>query len=105
MRRIRRTEVTVETDEVTIIRSSQNDVTHRCPYCSEAIVRIIPELPAVELANGQPQKTTNDGQTPASVLIGEKACQLIDPGQTVTLQVRNPDGTLSDEFTFTRPAD
>lgn len=47
MRRIRRTEVTVETDEITIIRSSQEIVTLPCPACPEAVVMITPEQAAM----------------------------------------------------------
>lgn len=56
------------------------------------------------LMNGQSQKTANDEQNPATNLIGKKTGKLIDRGQTVTLQVRNGDGTLSNEFSYTRPA-
>ena len=50
-----------------------------------------------------------DGPTP----MGHEYCGIveeigsavknIEPGQTVVLQVRNPDGSLSNEFSFTRP--
>jgi Calx-beta domain-containing protein/beta-propeller repeat-containing protein len=56
------------------------------------------------LLNGQQQKTASDEQSPSTTLIGKKAGKMIDSGQTVTLQVRNADGTLSNEFRFTRPA-
>jgi len=53
--------------------------------------------------NGEVQKkTANDEQNPTTTLIARKAGKLIPGGQTVTLQVRNPDGSLSNEFTFTR---
>jgi hypothetical protein len=29
---------------------------------------------------------------------------MINPGQTVTLQVKDGDGSLSNQFSFTRPA-
>ena len=47
MKRIRRTEVTVETDEVTIIRSSQEVFAPLCEECSEAVVMITPEQAAM----------------------------------------------------------
>lgn len=47
MRRIRRTEVTVETDEITIIRSSQEFVSLACPECAESVVIITPEQAAM----------------------------------------------------------
>jgi hypothetical protein len=58
---------------------------------------------AVILVNGQKQKTANDEQRPDSLLIGKKAARQILPGQSVDLQVRNSDGTLSAEFVFKRP--
>jgi hypothetical protein len=58
---------------------------------------------AVILINGQKQKTANDEQQPASLLIGKKAARQVLPGQSVILQVRNSDGTLSAEFIFTLP--
>lgn len=57
---------------------------------------------AVVLLNGEKQKTRNDEQNPAGLLIAKKAGKKIAHGQTVSLQVRNVDGTLSDEFPFTR---
>ena len=47
---------------------------------------------AVILINGEEQKTRNDDQNPGTTLI-------IKPGDR--LQVRNPDGPLSEEFIFT----
>lgn len=54
---------------------------------------------AVIVLNGKEQKTANDEQNPKTTLIGKKAGKKIRPGDT--LQVRNPNGTLSQEFTFT----
>jgi hypothetical protein len=57
------------------------------------------------ILNGEVQKkTANDEQNPTTTLIALKAGKLIARGQSVTLQVRNPDGSLSNVFTFTRPA-
>ena len=53
---------------------------------------------AVILINGESQKTANDIQSPKSELIGKKAGKKIKAGDT--LQVRNPNGTLSQEFIF-----
>lgn len=55
------------------------------------------------LLNGAQQKTLNDETSPTTNLIGKKAGKKIAPGQTVTLQLMNPDSTLSPEFRFTRP--
>jgi hypothetical protein len=55
------------------------------------------------LVDGAKQKTANDSQNPEGVLIGKKAARGIEPGITVTLQVKNPDGSLSNEFRYRRP--
>jgi acetyl esterase/lipase len=57
---------------------------------------------AVILLNGVPQKTRNDGQDPRTRLIAKKAGKKIAPGQTVMLQVENPDGSRSEQFSFVR---
>lgn len=49
------------------------------------------------------KKTFNDETTPATLMVARKAGKTIAPGQSVNLQVKNPDGTLSNAFTFTRP--
>jgi hypothetical protein len=49
------------------------------------------------------KKTGNDEDKPNTLMVARKAGKTIEPGQTVRLQVRNPDGTLSNEFSFTRP--
>jgi hypothetical protein len=54
------------------------------------------------LLNGEQQKTKNDLITPGTVLIAKKAGKKIPAGSTVTLQVRNTDGTLSAAFSFMR---
>jgi hypothetical protein len=59
---------------------------------------------AVVLLNGEEQKTLIDTDNPTTRLVAKKAGNKIAPGQTVTLQVKNPGGLLSDEFSFTRPA-
>lgn len=56
------------------------------------------------LIDSEPQKTANDEQSPTTLLIGKKAGKIINSGQNVTLQVRNSDGSLSNEFRFTRAA-
>jgi hypothetical protein len=56
------------------------------------------------LMDGAKQKKTfNDDQNPHNLLVARKSGKNIGPGQTVVLQVKNPDGTLSNEFSFTRP--
>jgi hypothetical protein len=51
------------------------------------------------LINGQSQKTTNDSASPSLRLIGKKAGKKVKSGDK--LQVRNSDGALSPEFTYT----
>jgi hypothetical protein len=53
------------------------------------------------LLNGKEQKTKNDAANPTTSLIAKKAGKKIPTG-TSTLQVRNPDGKLSNEFSLTR---
>jgi N-acetylneuraminic acid mutarotase len=53
---------------------------------------------AVILLNGEEQRTKQPGANPQTSLIGKKAGKKIKPGDK--LQVRNPDGTISEEFTF-----
>ena len=57
------------------------------------------DLGSVILLNGEEQKTGNDEQNPTTTVIGKKAGKKIKPGDK--LQVRNPNGSLSEEFTFT----
>jgi hypothetical protein len=59
---------------------------------------------AVLLLDNEEQKTRNDPENPAAGLIAKKAGKRISRGGQGTLQVRNSDGTLSNEFVFTRPA-
>jgi dienelactone hydrolase len=61
------------------------------------------EQKAVIVMNGKEQKTKNDEQNPTALLIAKKAGKKIDPGQTVSLQVKNPSGSASPEILFTRP--
>jgi uncharacterized delta-60 repeat protein len=53
--------------------------------------------------NGERQKTKNDSDKPDRILMGKKAGKKIEPGQTVMLQVRCPDGRWSNVYFFTRP--
>ena len=57
------------------------------------------DVGAVILLNGEEQKTRNDPQNLHTSLIGKKAGKKVKPG--ATLQVRNFDGRLSQEFIFT----
>jgi BNR/Asp-box repeat./Beta-propeller repeat. len=57
---------------------------------------------AVLLLDGEAQRTLQDEQTARTVLIGKKTAKRIAHGQTVTIQVKNSDGGLSEPFRFTR---
>ena len=53
--------------------------------------------------NGEKQKKTfNDEINPATILIANKAGKKIAASESVTLQVQNSDGRLSNPFQFTR---
>jgi hypothetical protein len=56
---------------------------------------------AIVLMNGAPQKTLTDPGNPGT-LTAKKLAKKIQPGQTAVLQVQNPDGTLSNEFSLMR---
>jgi hypothetical protein len=61
-------------------------------------------LEAQVFLDGERQKKTfNDEENPTTLIIAKKSGKNIQPGQAVMLQVKNPDGTLSDSFLFTRP--
>jgi hypothetical protein len=53
---------------------------------------------AVILVNNDPQRTVNDSQNPTTILIGKKVGKRINAGDQV--QVRNPDGSLSNIVIF-----
>jgi hypothetical protein len=55
---------------------------------------------AVILVNGEAQKTKNDSENPASMLVAKKAGKKIKNGQAVIISVQNPAGAPSGEFGF-----
>jgi hypothetical protein len=59
---------------------------------------------AVIVIGGADLPTTNDSQDPSSMLVSKKGGKRITPGQQVTIQVRNSDGTMSNPYSYTRPA-
>ncbi|HXU39754.1 MAG TPA: SBBP repeat-containing protein [Blastocatellia bacterium] len=61
------------------------------------------QIGAVLRVNDEPTKTRNDDPDPAQVLFAKKAAKRIAPGQTVQLQVENPDGKRSNFLFFTKP--
>jgi hypothetical protein len=60
------------------------------------------QMGAVVELNGDEQATLNDDDF-SHLLRCKKAGKKIASGSTVTLTVRNPDGTVSEPFSFTRP--
>src|SRR5262249_60244291 len=46
------------------------------------------------------KKTFNDETTPTTLMVARKAGKTIAPGQSVNLQIQNPDGVVSNMFTF-----
>ena len=52
--------------------------------------------------NDEPQKTIADEISPNNSLLGKKVGKRIARGETVTIQVKNSDGGLSEPFRFTR---
>jgi len=56
------------------------------------------------LKNGDPQRTLHDDQNASTTLIGKKVNKKIAPGESVTIQVRNSDGSLSNQVTYMRPS-
>ena len=61
------------------------------------------QIGAVLRVNDEATKTRNDDPDPAQVLFAKKAAKRIAPGQTVQLQVENPDGKRSHFLFFTKP--
>jgi endo-1,4-beta-xylanase len=52
------------------------------------------------LINGEKQnKVSNDSQSPTTTIVARKAGKVVKPGDI--LQVKNPDGLLSNQFTYT----
>ena len=49
------------------------------------------------------KQVSNNEETPTTSLTAKKAGKTIARGSTVILQVKNPDGALSEPFSFTRP--
>lgn len=59
---------------------------------------------AVILLNGTDLVTRNSPANPTTALVAKGAARQIARGETVSLQVRNSDGVVSNEFAYTRPA-
>jgi hypothetical protein len=60
------------------------------------------DIGAVILIDGIQQRTVADAVNPTTTLVARRAAVQIAPGQRVTIHVRNPDGTVSNAFTFIR---
>ncbi|MGH9766058.1 MAG: SBBP repeat-containing protein [Blastocatellia bacterium] len=61
------------------------------------------DLRAQVLIDGQPKPTRNDIFNPSTRLVASVDMRDARPGDRVTLQVRNHDGMISPDFTFTLP--
>lgn len=61
------------------------------------------QIGAVLRVNDEATKTRNDDPDPSQVLFAKKAAKRIAAGQTVQLQVENPDGKRSNFLFFTKP--
>ena len=57
---------------------------------------------ALILLGGEEQKTANDTQSPSTLLIAKKAGKKVKPGNQVMIQVKNPDGAISERYLFIR---
>jgi hypothetical protein len=57
---------------------------------------------ATVLVDGVALRTRADRRSPSTTLVVPNAVRAIAPGQTVTLAVRNRDGSVSPEYRFTR---
>jgi hypothetical protein len=57
---------------------------------------------AVIVVNATRMATANSSKSPSTSLVSKKGGTKIAPGQTVTIQVRNPDKTISNSYSFTR---
>jgi len=64
------------------------------------------DIGAVITVDGRDQRTANDDANPATSLIGIKTIKRagIAPGDMVTIQVRNSNGSLSNQLPYTRPS-
>jgi photosystem II stability/assembly factor-like uncharacterized protein len=59
---------------------------------------------AVIVLNQADLNTVNDSQNPTTTLMSKKGGKKIGPGDSVMIQVRNADGTMSNQYNFIRPA-
>jgi hypothetical protein len=57
---------------------------------------------AVIMVEGQEYKTSNDAASPTSLLISKKGGKKLPRGQAVMIRVKNADGAMSAEYSFTR---
>lgn len=59
-------------------------------------------LGAVIMVEDREYKTSNDAASPASLLISKKAGKKLPRGQAVMIRIKNSDGIMSPEYSFTR---
>ena len=60
---------------------------------------------AVLRVNDEPVKTRNEDPDPTQILFAKKAAKRIGAGQTVQLQIENPDGKRTNFLFFTKPVE
>jgi hypothetical protein len=73
--------------------SGKNLILYGQGFASGAVLRV----------NDDPVKTRNDEPDPTQVLFAKKAAKRIGSGQTVQLQIENPNGQRSNLLFFTKP--
>ena len=71
--------------------------------CSRSELKRARSAGAEHLAKARPRLTKNDDLDPSTTLIGKKAGKFIAPGSTVTIQVRNSNGLISNSILFMHP--
>ena len=92
---------------ITVAPSAPPEITGAAVSGKQLLVRGLNfDSSAVLFMDGQQQrKTSNDESNPTTLLVARKSGKMISPGQTVTLQVRNSDNSLSNEYSFARPVE
>lgn len=97
--------ITVGDQSVTVMQESGPGITGATVQGKQLIVTGVNFADgAALLMDGVKQKKTfNEPAGSTTTLVARKAGKTIARGQTVVLQVRNPDGKLSQEFRYTKP--
>ncbi len=72
-------------------------------FAEDAEIYVCDECDTPSSQGEKVKKVKNDSENPETLLTSKKGGKGISPGSSVKLQVKNPDGSLSDVFTFSRP--